>query len=262
MNFFTANGVRIAYSVNGPEDAPTLVLVNSLGTDLRMWNPQVALLGEHLRIVRYDSRGHGASEVPDGPYSIEQFGLDLLALFDMLHIQRAHLCGLSLGGVVALWFAANHPERVRRAIFANTAAHIGNDEIWNARIDAVNKGGMAAIKDAVLARFLSADFREHYPETAHQIGEMIAATNPIGYVGACAALRDADLTQLVSTIRVPSLILAGELDESTPLEQSRELHAAIDGSELAIFRKTAHLSNVEQPEEFSRYVQTFLAERD
>jgi 3-oxoadipate enol-lactonase len=258
MNFFVANGVRLAYTVDGPEDAPTIVMINSLGTDLRMWNPQVALLGERMRIVRYDCRGHGASEVPDGPYSIEQFGQDLLVLFDTLSIQRAHICGLSLGGVIALWLAINHPERVQRAIFANTAARIGTDETWKARIDAVRKGGMAAIKDTVLARFLSADFREHYPETAHQIGEMIAATNPAGYVGACIALRDSDLSEQVSTIRVPSLILAGELDESTPMEQGRELHEAIADSEFAVFRKTAHLSNIEHPEQFSRHVLQFL----
>lgn len=260
MNFFIANGARLAYSIDGPADAPTIVMVNSLGTNLHMWDPQVARLGERLRIVRYDCRGHGASAVPDGPYSIEQFGRDLLALCDMLNIERAHLCGLSLGGVVALWFAAHYPERVDHAIFANTAARIGSDEVWNTRIQAVKTGGMAAIKAAVLARFLSADFRQRHPETAHLIGEMIAATNPAGYIGACTALRDADLHELVSTIRVPSLILASELDESTPPAQSHELHAAIAGSRLAIFSQTAHLSNVEQPAEFSRYIQTFIVE--
>jgi 3-oxoadipate enol-lactonase len=258
VNFFLTNGVRIAYRIDGPEDAPVLVMVNSLGTDVRMWDVQVALLSRSLRIVRYDCRGHGASDVPDGPYTIERFGLDLLALLDRLQIKRAHLCGLSLGGVVALWFSARYPERVISAVFANTAARIGSEETWNARIDAVRTGGMAAVRDTVLERFLSEGFRQQHPETTRQIGEMIEATDPHGYIGACIALRDADLRGMVSTIRVPSLIVAGDLDESTPESQARELHAAIAGSQLVVLREVAHLSNVERPEEFSRYVLTFL----
>lgn len=258
MNVFVSDGVRLAYRVDGPSNAPTLVMVNSLGTDLHMWDPQVALLGHALRIVRYDCRGHGASDVPSDPYTIEQLGRDLLALLDTLQIEQAHICGLSLGGIVALWFAVNHPNRVARAVFANTAARIGTTESWNTRIDAVRTGGMAAIRDTVLARFLSEGFRQRHPETAQQIGEMIETTHPMGYIGACVALRDADLRANVSAIRVPSLIVAGALDESTPPAQSRELHAAIAGSQLVVFPDVAHLSNVERPGEFSEYVLTFL----
>jgi 3-oxoadipate enol-lactonase len=258
MNFFVADGVRLAYRVDGPDDAPTVVLVNSLGTDMRMWDPQVALLSQSLRVVRYDCRGHGASAVPPGPYTIEQLGLDFLALLDTLQIERAHICGLSLGGLVALWAAAQYPERVVRAVFANTAARIGTEEIWNARIDAVRMGGMAAVLDAVVSRFLSEGFRQLHPKIVRQIGEMIEATSPIGYTGACAALRDTDLREMIPAIHTPSLILAGALDESTPPSQARELHTAIVGSELVILQEAAHLSNVEQPEVFSKYVLSFL----
>ena len=258
MNFFVADGVRLAYRVDGPDDAPTVVLVNSLGTDLRMWDPQVALLSQSLCVVRYDCRGHGASAVPPGPYTIEQLGLDFLALLDTLQIERAHICGLSLGGLVALWAAAQYPERVIRAVFANTAARIGTEELWNARIDAVRMGGMAAVLDAVVSRFLSEGFRQLHPKTVRQIGEMIEATSPIGYTGACAALRDTDLREMIPAIHTPSLILAGALDESTPPSQARELHTAIVGSELVILQEAAHLSNVEQPEVFSKYVLGFL----
>ena len=258
MNFFVADGVRLAYRVDGPDDAPTVVLVNSLGTDLRMWDPQVALLSQSLRVVRYDCRGHGASAVPAGPYTIAQFGLDFLALLDTLQIERAHICGLSLGGLVALWAAAQYPERVARAVFANTAARIGTEETWDARIDAVKMGGMAAVRDAVVSRFLSEGFRQQHPETVRQIGEMIEATSPIGYIGACAALRDTDLREVIPAIHTPSLILAGALDESTPPSQARELHTAIVGSELVILQEAAHLSNVEQPGAFSKYVLGFL----
>lgn len=258
MNFFASDGVRLAYRVDGPDDAPTIVMVNSLGLDLRMWDPQVALLSRNLHIVRYDCRGHGASDVPAGPYTIERLGLDLLALLDTLRIERAHVCGLSLGGMVALWFAANYPDRISHTVFANTAARIGTQEIWNTRTEAVRTGGMNAVRDAVLARFFSEGFRRRHPEVVRQIGEMIEATNPTGYIGACAALRDADLRETIPTIHVPSLILAGELDEATPPSQSQELHAAITGSELVVLREAAHLSNVEQPEKFSKCILAFL----
>lgn len=258
MNVVVSDGVRLAYRVDGPDAAPTIVMVNSLGTDLRMWDPQIALLSRNLRVVRYDCRGHGGSDVPAGPYTIEQLGLDLLALLDTLQIERAHICGLSLGGMIALWFSAQYPNRVTSAVFANTAARIGTEETWNARMDAVRTGGMGAVRDAVLARFLSEGFRHGHPEVARQIAEMLEATNPIGYMGACAALREADLREMIPTIHVPSLILAGALDEATPPSQARELHAAITGSELVVLPEVAHLSNVEQPEEFSKYVLTFL----
>ena len=173
MNFFASDGVRLVYRVDGPDDAPTIVMVNSLGTNLRMWDHQVALLSGNLRVVRYDCRGHGGSDVPAGPYTIERLGLDLLALLDTLQIERAYICGLSLGGMITLWVAAQNPDRVTRAVYANTAARIGTTEIWNARIDAVRTGGMAAVRDAVLARFLSEGFRRRHPEVVRQIGEMI-----------------------------------------------------------------------------------------
>jgi 3-oxoadipate enol-lactonase len=258
MDFFVSNGVRLAYRVDGLQDAPTVVLVNSLGTDLRIWDTQVASLSQRFRVVRYDCRGHGASAVPTEPYTFEQLGLDLLALLDTLQIERAHICGLSLGGIIALWLASQHPERVDRAVFANTAARIGTEEIWDARIDAVKMGGMAAIRDAVLARFLSDGFRQRHPEVVQQISEMVEATNPVGYIGACVALRNADLRGTISTIRAPSLIIGSELDESTPISQAQELHATIAGSELVIFPQTAHLSSVEQPEAFTANIVRFL----
>jgi 3-oxoadipate enol-lactonase len=258
MNFFIADRVRLAYRIDGPDDAATLVLLNSLGTDLHMWDPQIALLSHTLRIVRYDCRGHGSSDVPAGPYTLERFGLDLLALFDTLGIERAHICGLSLGGMVALWFAASYRDRVTRAVFANTAARIGTQESWDARIEAVRTGGMSAIRDMVLARFLGEGFRRNHPGVVRHLGEMLEATNPRGYMEACAALRMADLRARLAGIHIPSLIIAGELDESTPPSQARELHVAITGSELMVLSDVGHLSNVEQPEQFSRAVLAFL----
>ncbi len=204
------DGVRLAYRVDGPETAPALVLLNSLGSDLRMWDQQVDVLAANVRVVRYDIRGHGHSSVPGAPATIEQLGHDVLALLDQLRIERAMLCGISLGGLTALWLAAIHPERVERAVFANTAARIGSVESWSARIDAVRRGGMQAVREVVLARFLSAPFRAQHADVTRRVGDMLVATDPAGYAAVCAALRDADLRAVLPLIGAPSLILVGD----------------------------------------------------
>lgn len=255
------DGVRLAYRIDGRAEEPTLVLVNSLGADLRMWEPQVAALTQRFRVVRYDARGHGRSDAPQGPYSIARLGRDLLALLDQLRIESAHLCGLSLGGLTVQWVAAHHPERVERVVLANTAARIGAGPGWQARIDAVRAGGMAAVREAVIARFLSAPFREAHPAKTRTVGDMLEATDPVGYVAACAALRDADLRASAPSIDRPTLIVAGMLDEATPPSQSEELHAAISGSTLTAPLEAGHLSNIEQPAAFNALLLDFLASR-
>jgi 3-oxoadipate enol-lactonase len=245
------DGVRLTYRLDGSEHLSPIVLINSLGADLRMWNSQIAALSRRFQVLRYDIRGHGQSGVSDEAVTIERLGLDLLALLDELSIAPAHICGLSLGGMIALWLAVHHPERIERAVFANTAARIGTVDGWNERIDAVRVGGMAAVRSTVVARFLSDGFRARHPETAHWIGDMVEGTNPAGYIAACAAVRDADLRHLIHRIRVPSLILTGALDEATPPAQAHELHKAIHGSDLIVFPGVAHMSNVEQPEAFN-----------
>ena len=254
-------GVRLACRVDGPADgeAPVVVMLHSLGTDLRMWNSQVAPLARRFRVMRYDCRGHGASDVPSEPISIERFGGDLIALLDHLAVPRAHLCGISLGGLTALWVAAHHPERVDRAVFANTGARIGTTESWDARIQAVRSGGMSAVRDTVLARWLGEAFRAAHPDVERAMGELFDGTPAAGYIAACEALRDADLTADVARIRAPALIIAGEMDESTPPALSEALHAAIPGSALTVLRGATHLSNVERPDEFSAAVAQFLS---
>jgi 3-oxoadipate enol-lactonase len=258
MNVIHVDGVRLAYRVDGPEAAPPLVLINSLGTDYGMWAAQVAALSRSLRIIRYDIRGHGHSSVSDGSVTLARLADDLLALLDHLHIARTHVCGLSLGGVIAQWLAIHHPERVSRAVFANTAARIGSVESWSTRIELVHQGGMAAVREMVLARFFSEQFRIRHPEVADSFGAMLEASDPAGYIAACTALRDADLRPLITSIRVPSLIITGVLDEATPPSKAEELHAAIAGSELAVLPEASHLSNVEQPEAFNTQLLRFL----
>ncbi len=253
-------GCRLAYRIEGRtlEDAPVVVMLHSLGLDLRMWDEQAAALSRRFRVIRYDCRGHGASDVPGEPVSIEQLGGDLLALLDHLDVRRAHLCGLSLGGVIALWTAAHHPERVDRAVFANTGARIGTEQSWDERIRAVREGGMAAIRDAVLARFLGEEFRRAHPGQTSAVGQMLDETSAEGYLAICEALRSSDLSLDVASIRAASLIIAGELDVSTPPALGEALHAAIRGSALTILRGAAHLSNVEQSDAFTSAIEDFL----
>lgn len=252
------DGMALAYQLDGNPAGPALVFSNSLGTDLHMWDEQVAALGDTFRIVRYDTRGHGRSGVPAGITNLDRLGRDVLALLDQLGIAQAHLCGLSLGGLTAQWLAIKHPQRVGRIVLANTAARIGSEAIWAARIDAVERGEMAAIADAVLARFFSPRFRAANPAVVQAFGATLVAIDPAGYVACCAAIRDADLRPLVGTIGAPTLVVGGELDEATPPAQAEELYAAIGGSALLIFPGVAHLSNVEQPAEFSEQVRRFL----
>jgi 3-oxoadipate enol-lactonase len=215
-------------------------------------------LTRHFRVIRYDCRGHGESDVPPIPATIDRLGGDLIALLDCLQVDIAHLCGVSLGGITALWAAAYHRERVGRAVFANAAARFGTTESWEERIRSVRAGGMTAISETVVGRFLGAPFRAAHPDVTRRITDMVEATPADGYVAVCAALRDADLRDVVSRIRAPSLVLAGELDQSAPLRQSRELYTSMANSELVVLPGAAHLTNVEQADEFTRVVTKFL----
>lgn len=249
----------IAYRVDGPPDGPVIVFSNSLGTDHRLWETQVPAVVDRYRVIRYEACGHGVSDLPRARVTIDQLGNDVVALLDHLQVQRTVVCGCSMGGVIALWLAANHPERIAGAVLANTGAKLGTDDGWNARIKDVRAGGTAAIRDMVLGRFLTATFRAREPVTAARIAGMIDATNDSGYIAACEALRDVDLREAAKTVRVPAMIIGSELDESTPPALSHELHASINGSELVMIPAAAHLSNVEQPGSFNSALLRFLA---
>jgi len=248
----------IAYRVDGPPDRTTIVFSNSLGTDHRLWDAQMPALVDRFRVVRYEACGHGVSDPPRSSMTIDQLGQDVVALLEHLEVDRAVVCGCSMGGVITLWMAANHPERVAGAVLANTGAKLGTDEGWNARIAEVRAGGTAAIRDQVVGRFLSSAFRARDPVATALISGMIDATDRGGYIAACEALRDVDLRAAAKTVRVPVMIVGSELDESTPPTLARELHAAIDGSELVMIPDAAHLSNVEQSESFNTALLRFL----
>jgi 3-oxoadipate enol-lactonase len=251
---------ELNYQLDGPERAPVLVLSNSLGTDLHMWDVQVPAFTEHFRVLRFDTRGHGRSLVTPGPYSIEQLGRDVLALLDALHIERAHFCGLSMGGLIGQWLGINAGERLHTLVVCNTAAKIGDPSGWNSRIETVLRDGpaaMVALRDASIARWFTPDFAEANPAVAKQITDMLAATSPQGYAANCAAVRDADFREQLSLINVPTLVIAGSEDAVTPPSGGHFIQEQVKGAEYAEFY-AAHLSNVQAGKAFSDRVLSFL----
>ncbi len=257
MDFIDLADGRIRYRFDGPVDAPVLVLSNSLGTDLSMWDAQIPAFAQRLRVLRYDTRGHGASTATPGPYSIAQLGRDVLGLLDALGIARAHFCGLSMGGMVGQWLGVNAPERIERLVLCNTAALIGPAELWDKRIAAVREGGMAAIADAVIARWFTEAFVAAHPEAVAPVRRVLEACTPEGYTAACAAVRDMDQREAVAAITVATLVIAGAHDLATPPADGRFLAERIPGARY-LELEAAHLSNIEAEERFTEGVLGFL----
>jgi 3-oxoadipate enol-lactonase len=258
MTHLDIDGVRLHYEVQGPDRAPVLVLAHALGTDLHMWDAQMGAFLPRFRVVRYDCRGHGESDAPPGPYSIEDLANDAIGLLDALGIERACICGLSLGGLVALRIATASPDRLERAVFACTAARIGTPELWDERIELVRNGGMGAVTDMLVERYFSKRFRDSRPEAVGQAVRTVESTSPEGYIACCSAVRNTDLRDRVASIRVPSLIVGATEDVATPPSDSEWLHAQIPDSKLIILEGVAHLSSVEQSQRFGDAVLDFL----
>ncbi|WP_375738752.1 3-oxoadipate enol-lactonase [Pseudomonas boanensis] len=248
------------YLLEGPAGAPVLVLSNSLGTDLHMWDEQIPAFTEQFRVLRYDTRGHGQSLVSEGPYSIERLGRDVLALLDALDIAKVSFCGLSMGGLIGQWLAINAPRRIERLVLCNTAAKIGSPEVWNPRIDTVLAGGAQAmrdLRDASISRWFTAEFAKAQPAKVEPIVGMLAQTSPAGYAANCAAVRDADYREQLGSIVAPTLVVCGDADPVTTTEHGRFMQEHIRGADLVEFH-AAHLSNVEAGELFTRRVMDFL----
>lgn len=257
MPFLDVNDVRIRYEWSGSETAPVLVFSNSLGTDLAMWDAQAASLSRDFRILRYDTRGHGRSSVMPGPHTMNQLADDVVGLLDKLELEHVHFCGLSIGGLTGMSLALRAPQRLRRVVLCNTAAKIGSREIWNARIDAVHKGGMAAVVPGILERWYTAEFRSASPEAVESTRRMLLNTPVEGYTGCCAALRDADLRNEIAGIRLPVLIIAGAHDPATTPADGRFLAERIAGTRYVELR-AAHLSNIEASDAFTKELSAFL----
>ena len=257
MPEITSNGARIGYRVDGPESAPALLFSNSLGSDLDLWQPQLALCSRTFRVIRYDIRGHGRSSAPPAPYSLDLLGRDVLAVLDAVGVSRAHFVGISIGGLTGMWLGIHAPERVRKLVLANTGAKIGTDETWTQRIQAVRTQGLAAIADSVLARWFTPGFAAARPDVVASIRKTFVACPPEGYIGCCEALRSADLREPVGSLSLPALIITGSFDQSTPPALGQQLHSRIAGSRL-VELAAAHISNVEQSDSFTQAILGFL----
>ncbi|MEJ8574584.1 3-oxoadipate enol-lactonase [Microbaculum marinum] len=257
MPYTRSGETTIHYEVTGNPLKPWLVLSNSLGTDIGFWDDQVGVLESDFRILRYDTRGHGGSGAPEGDYTFEQLGGDVLAVMDAAGADTARFCGLSMGGTTGLWLAINAPQRFEQLVLCNTGAKIGDASVWQPRIDAVKSDGIAPIVEGVVERWFTEGFRQAEPKTVDRIRAMILRTSPAGYAGCCAALRDTDLRAGMQAIRLPTLVVAGAHDPATPPALSEEIRAAIPGSRMVTL-PAAHLSNIEARAEFNDAVSDFL----
>jgi 3-oxoadipate enol-lactonase len=253
-------GTAFAVRSDGPESAPALLVANSLSSDLSMWDDQAPQWTRRWRVVRYDQRGHGGTAATPGPYTIEQLGRDALAVLDALGITRADFCGLSLGGMVGMWLLTNAPERIGRAVLANTSPYMGPRELWDSRIALARDGGIEATVEPTVTRWFPPAFHARAPATIDRIRTMIRRTSLAGYVGCCEAIREMDQRETIRAIRTPTLVIVGANDPSTPPEIGRAIQASIPGAALAEL-DAAHLSNVEQPAAFASTVERFLGAR-
>ena len=261
MPFATVRNTRMFYRLQGNAGRPVLILSHSIGTDHTMWDPQVVDLLPHFQVLRYDTRGHGASDAPAGEYSIEMLGGDILGLADALGISQFAFCGLSLGGAIGQWVAVHAPERVTHLVLANTSPQFVPRANWETRIAAVRQGGMSAIVDLAMQRlFLPATLAKKDPNAA-SIRAVLLGTNPEGYLGCCAALRDLDHGNLLPQIKAPTLVIVGDHDVSTPWSGHGErLAREIPGAKV-LHLAAAHLSNMERPRSFSAALLEFLLPR-
>jgi 3-oxoadipate enol-lactonase len=257
LPFVESKDLRMYYELDGLAGAPALVLSNSLGTNLSLWDPQLSVFAKTFRLLRYDSRGHGQTSATPGEYSVEMLGRDVLQLLDALSLQRVNFCGLSIGGMTGMWLAVNAPQRLDRIVLSNTAPKIGKLATWNERIKLVREGGTRAVAQPVVEKWFTPEFHAKHQDQIAKTRHMIESTSTDGYVGACAAVRDFDFWEEVRTIRAQTLVIAGTHDQSVPLSDAQKLAKQIPGARY-IELPTAHISNVEAATRFTNDVSSFL----
>jgi 3-oxoadipate enol-lactonase/4-carboxymuconolactone decarboxylase len=249
----------LSFHLEGPKAAPLLVLSSSLGTTSDMWTPQLRPLLGRFRVLRYDHRGHGATSAPPGPYTIEQLATDVIELVDSLGETRFSICGLSLGGMVAMWLAAHFPARVDRLVLCCTSAYLPPAEQWSARAAAVRASGTSALLDTLLGRWFTEGFPARRPDVAGLVARMLSVADAEGYAKCCEAIAAMDQREDLASITAPTLVIAGAADPVTTPAMAFELHQRIAGSSLTVLPAAAHLANLEQPERFTAAVVDHLA---
>jgi 3-oxoadipate enol-lactonase len=262
METIERDGARIAYRIDGSADArqPWLVFSHSLACDHTMWDPQMAEFGD-FRILRFDTRGHGASRAPAGDYTLELLADDLKALLDHLGVRRCHFVGLSMGGMIGQQFALRHPGRFASMTLADTTSRYPAEAraVWDERLALARARGMDALVPSTLERWFTAAFREREPDVVARIGQRIRSTSLAGYAGCAYGISRINLTARLSAIDCPTLVLVGDADLGTPRPMAEEIVQAVPGSRLHVIANAAHLSNVEQPAEFNRLLRQFLS---
>ena len=254
------NGIQINCELSGKEKAPVVVLSHSLACSMVMWRPQLDLLESHFQVLRFDTRGHGGSDAPAGPYTLEQLVDDAIGILDELDFERVYWVGLSMGGMIGQGLALNHPDRIERLVLADTAAIIPDEAqpVWQERLDAVQSEGMPAVAESTLERWFTPRYLEKNPSEIDQIRQQILGTPVAGYVGCSEAIRRLNYLNRLSAIQKPTLIMVGADDYGTPVAASEAMHAQIKGSKLVVIPDAAHLSNIEQTQIFNDNLITFL----
>jgi 3-oxoadipate enol-lactonase len=254
-----ANELSTAYQFDGPRDAPVVMLSNSLLSNYAMWDDQIdALTGAGFRVLRYDTRGHGATDAPQGRYSIALLADDALGLMDALEIEKVHFVGLSMGGFIAQLMGVKYPDRVMSLALCDTACHMPPAELWDERIAMAQSGGTAALADATLGRWFTSPYHVSNPRAVARIRAMIAATDLPGYIGCARAIRDMSQCDLLDRIAAPTIVIVGADDPACPVSSAQTLHEGIAGSEMVIVKDAAHLPNIERRDEFNTALLAFL----
>ena len=251
------DGCPINVEVEGSASAPALMLSNSLGTNLHMWDDQAGEFARHFRLIRYDRRGHGKSGVPQGPYSMERFGRDVLAVLDALGVKKTSWCGLSMGGMVGQWLGANAPDRIGKLVLSNTHFHYADKTPWDDRIRTVREKGLASMVDGNMQRWFTEGFRKQAPDVMARMKEMFVATDPKGYIACCEAIRDMDFRESNPRITAPTLVIVGAQDAATPPAAGEAIAKQIKGAKVVSI-DAAHISNMEQPKAYTEAVNNFL----
>ena len=251
--------VELHHRFDGPAGAPVLVLGSSLGTTGAMWDDNVEALNQSFRLLRYDTRGHGGSPVPDGPYTMDELGADVLTLLDRLELERVCLCGLSIGGMIGMWLASEAPERVDRLVLCCTVPHFPPRDLWDERIEVVRTQGIEPMVESALDRWLPPEVRAARPAAEEHLRDLIRSTPPEGYAGCCEAIRDMDLRYRLPRIEAPTLVVAGSQDPSTPAEKVRTIADALRDAHYVELDGAAHIANVARPAEFERAVLDHLS---
>ncbi len=258
-----ANGIRMNYELSGKKGAPVVILSHSLSSNFLMWNPQIDALSPYFQVLRYDTRGHGATDAPSGSYTLELLAEDVIGLLDALGLDRVHFVGLSMGGMIGQCLVLNHPHRLKSLVLCDTASIVPAEAqpVWQERLDKVRKKGMEALSEETMERWFTPAFLRQNPPMVKLIREQILATPVAGYIGCAEAIRRLNYLDRISAIKIPTLIMVGEDDPGTPVSASEAMHERITGSKLVVLPSARHLSNVEQTDQFNGALLKFLKDR-